>query len=93
VEDYPNHGPKDEDLIVGGGVTSDEMQAVARHQLVGSIAVAALVVAIAGLTAVRPVQKEAAFMPSHAIAVVRQPILATPPGHNIVAVKNAATTP
>jgi hypothetical protein len=72
-----------EETIEGAALTVDDLRLVARRQLVGSIVVALLITAIAGLAALKPTHKEVASAPTHAFPIVRQPTFAT--GHGVAA--------
>ena len=92
MEDYPNHNPKDEDLIEGAGVTVGEMQAVARRQLAGSIAAGILVVAVAAVLVLRSGHVAA---PNYASAHngVRPPIFVRSSDHVVAAAKHKIEEP
>jgi len=77
-----------DDEIAGTGLTVSAMQGVARRQLIGSIAVAIFVAAVAGLAAMKPARIDTAAAPTRGFAVVQQPVLTTPAGQHIAATKN-----
>jgi hypothetical protein len=64
---------RSESVVPGTGLSVDALQSIARRQLIGSVVAAALVVAIAALTAMQPMRGETAGAPSHNFAVVQQP--------------------
>lgn len=82
-----------DNLINGLGLSVDEVRAVARRQLAGSVAAACLIVAAATLAALRPVHHEALYAASHSFPVAQQPAFATPPHHRLAAVKGGAEVP
>ena len=81
------------DAIGGLGLGADEMRSVARRQLAGSIAVAVVIAAFAGLMAVRPVHREAQYAAAHKSSVIQKPVFVTPPEHLLAAVNGATELP
>jgi|GEM_PF-5765854 hypothetical protein len=74
-------------------LTDSEAHLVLRRQFIGSVAAAMIVVAIAGLTALRPAHEASVHWSPH-FATVQQPTFATP-GERLVAMKqngSAATS-
>jgi hypothetical protein len=66
MELFPDERPEvlrdeDKDVIQGLGVTVGAMRYIARRQLVGSIVVLALIIAVAGLAALHPNHRDSAF--------------------------------
>src|ERR1700753_1035022 len=59
------------DLIEGMGVTVEEMRAVARRQLKGSILAGLLVIGAAGSAALHPLHQDTATKRSHLISIPR----------------------
>jgi hypothetical protein len=93
VRNFLNEAEIGEDVIDGVGITVGEMRAVARRQLAGSIVVAILVAAVAGLAALKPTSLEGASAPLHELTVVHQPTLAPPFARDVAAAKNTSETP
>jgi pilus assembly protein Flp/PilA len=96
TENIPFHDPNvvgDEEVIDKGRLSVGEMQGVARRQLVGSVAVAILVVAVAALTAMRPASRDATFPPAHRVTFIQQPAFMTPPGRHAAAAKYELEVP
>lgn len=67
-------------------LSDGEIRWVARRQLAGSLVVACIIAAIAGLIAVRPTHVDTADRSTTRIAGVRQPSLAVEPGHELAGV-------
>jgi hypothetical protein len=69
-----------DDEAIAGGLSSAEIQAVARRQLVASIAVAVVIALGVGLAALMPASHASndAEAAPHRLALVQQPTFATP---------------
>ena len=85
--------PRDEETIQGFGVTFEEMRAAARRQFVGSIVVAVLVLAAAGLTAVRTGHGYGASASVPAFHTAKAPVLEATGEHIATAVKHTIELP
>lgn len=68
---------RNEGVVPGTGLSVDALQSVARRQLIGSVVVAAGVVAVAALIAIQPMRPDIATTRSHNFAVVQQPSFVT----------------
>jgi hypothetical protein len=68
---------RNETVVAGTGLSVDALQSVARRQLIGSVVVAAGVVAVAALIAIQPMRQDVAMTRSHNFAVVQQPSFVT----------------
>jgi hypothetical protein len=84
-------GPDDE--VAGTGLSVAEIQGVARRQLIGSIAVAIFIAGVAGLAVMKPASTDASLATTRGFTVVQQPVLTTPAGHHIAAMKNVSEVP
>jgi len=82
-----------EQTIAGVGLSVASMQAVARRQLVGSVVVAMLIAAAAGLTAIRPGGSHDTSRSAHDFADIQQPTFVTAPGAQMAAMKHDFETP
>ena len=90
-----------EDAIVGVGLSVGAVQSVARRQLIGSIVVALLIAAVAGIAALQTmysVATTAAYSaattaPAHGFAVIQQPTFVTLPDQHIAATKRKIAVP
>ena len=69
-------GPED----VALGLSVEEVQSVARRQLIGSLVVAIVIAVATGLTALRPAYRDGAEVAAHRAPVVQQPSFAAPTG-------------
>ena len=82
-----------EEAIAGVELSVEGIRAVARRQLVGSIVVAVLIAGVAGLSATRPARDLAAAPFKPILPTVQQPTFATPPRHELAAVKRNKEVP
>ena len=83
---------RDEDVIGGVGIRIDEMRSVAHRQLVGSVAVAILILALTGLAALHPGGRNVEY----AIVAhrdVQQPTFVRPSDHLAATIKRKTETP
>jgi hypothetical protein len=87
---FDGHG---EDAIGGVGLSFGTVQSVARRQLIGSIVVALLIVAVAGITALKPIYSVGTTAPAHGFAVIQQPTFVTLPDQRIAATKRKIEVP
>jgi hypothetical protein len=83
--DLSEIGARGEGMIEGLGAV-EEMQEVARRQLVGSIVAGILVVGVAGLVALQPSCQETGVKPAHMISL-RHPALIAP-SHDMAVANN-----
>lgn len=67
------------------GLSVGEVQSVARRQLAGSIVVAIMIAAVAGLTALKPASQDRADVGLLRSAAVQQPSFVTEPGQRVAA--------
>jgi hypothetical protein len=74
-----------EGVIDGVGVTVNEMQDVARRQLIGSIVTGVLVACVASLVALRPSPAEMALRSTHTISLVRHAAVIGAGHHDLAA--------
>jgi hypothetical protein len=86
--DLSEIGARGEGMIEGLGVAVEEMQEVARRQLVGSIVAGILVVGVAGLVALQPSRQETGVgvKPAHMISLRRPALIA--PSHDMAVANN-----
>ncbi|HLW93042.1 MAG TPA: hypothetical protein VKS78_17300 [Roseiarcus sp.] len=84
---------RSESAAPGTGLTVSGIQSVARRQLVGSVVVAVLVVAVAGFVALRPAHSVPAEANAHKFAIVQQPVFETPADHRFAAAKHQTELP
>ena len=85
-----SHG---EDAIGRVGLSVGAVQSVARRQLIGSIVVALLIAAVAGIAALKPISSVATTAPAHGFAVIQQPTFMTLPDQRISATKRNIEVP
>src|SRR5579863_2014238 len=75
---------RDGNVVLGTGLSVDDLTSVARRQLVGSIVVACGIAAVAALMTVRPIQVEATDgRAAHNFSIAQHPTFATSAGQNI----------
>jgi hypothetical protein len=75
------------------GLTVSSHQTVARRQLIGSIAVLGMIAVFAAVTALRPVHTASVAAVSHPFPSVQQPIIETPGGDRLAAIKHRTELP
>jgi hypothetical protein len=75
----------DEEMAFGLG--DEEIQATAKRQFVASLAVAVVIAAAAGLTALGPVRHDSADAMQHKFALVRQPAFITSPAQQVASAR------
>jgi hypothetical protein len=80
VELFDNYG-------VAFDLAVDEIQSVARRQLVGSFVVAVVTAVAAAFMALTPVHYDAAVATAHNIAVTQQPVFVAPPGRRVASLR------
>ncbi len=68
---------RNESVVPGTGLSVDGLQSVARRQLIGSAVAAAVVVAVATVTALQPSRHDAGGATAHSFPVVQQPSFVT----------------
>jgi hypothetical protein len=76
-----------DDEAIASGLSGAEIQAVAKRQLVASVAVAVVIALGAGLTAFMPAARDHAEVAAHRVAVVQQPRSAPAPDQHFASAR------
>jgi len=83
----------EEDDDEGFALSVGQVRSVARRQLIGSLAVAAVIAVIAGVTALRPSGHEAQYAAARNFPVVQKPVLVTSTERLAATINHAAEVP
>jgi hypothetical protein len=83
----------EEDEDEGFALSVGELRSVARRQLVGSIAVVAVIAAIAGVVALQPTQRDGQYASARNFPIVQKPVVLTSTEHLAATVNRAAEVP
>jgi hypothetical protein len=83
----------DDDDEQGFALSVGELRSVARRQLIGSVAVAFVIAAVAGLMALKSGPNDGRYASAHNFPIVQQPTIVTSTEHFAATVNRAAEVP
>jgi hypothetical protein len=83
----------DDDDEKGFALSVGELRSVARRQLIGSVAVAFVIAAVAGVMALKPAAHDGRYASAHNFPIVQQPTIVTSTEHLAATVNRAAEVP
>ena len=82
-----------DDADEGFALSVGELRSVARRQLIGSVAVAFVIAAVAGMMALRPTSHDGRYASAHNFPIVQQPTIVTSTEHLAATVNRATEVP